>query len=75
MKKIGIVADNYKVERFKKKLTEGGFTNIECSPITLAGNDQYTSIGVFVEEKDFQEAVKKITKICQLVELHFKRSN
>jgi len=75
MKKIGIVANNYKVERFKKKLAEAGFTDIEYTPITLAGNDQNTAIKVNVEDADFHKATKEITKICQLVELHFKRSN
>jgi nitrogen regulatory protein PII len=67
MKKVGIVADNYKVDRFKKELTKGGFTDFDTSPFTADS----TTIQVRVSE----EKIKEVYKICQKVEMHFKRSN
>jgi len=67
MKTAGIVADNYKLEKFKKELTSKGFTDFKIVPFT---NDTST-IKVQFEPSQLNE----INKICQLVELHFKRSN
>ncbi len=38
MKKVGIVCDNYKIDRFKKELTSKGFTDFEIFPFTTAVN-------------------------------------
>jgi hypothetical protein len=67
MKKVGIVADNYKLEMFKKKLNDDGFTDYEVFPFT---KDTY-AIKVNVPD----DKVIEIKKICDFVETHFKRSN
>lgn len=67
MKKVAIVADNYKLEKFKKELTKKGFIDFEIFPFT----PDTSTIKVNVQEKE----VNEIHKICQLVEIHFKRSN
>lgn len=67
MKKIGIVCDNYKIEKFKEELNKGGFTELEITPF----RDTTSTIVVMVGEIK----VKEIKRICERVELHFKRSN
>lgn len=67
MKKVGIVVDNYKLDRFRKALNDKGFTDYDIMPFTA----NTSTIRVNVEAKK----VSEIYKICQLVELHFKRSN
>jgi uncharacterized protein YaaQ len=68
MKKVGIVVDNYKVERIKKELIKANFTDF-----TVVGNltKDTTVITINVEDKH----VNKIGAIVSLVETHFKRSN
>jgi hypothetical protein len=65
--KTGIVADNYKIERFKKELNSKGFTNYEVMPFCLGVSQ------IHVEIK--KEHLNDIKKICQRVELHFKHGN
>jgi hypothetical protein len=65
--KVGIVADNYKLEEFYKELKKKGFTNYETFPF----NEESTLIKVEVESSQ----QKEVEKICKRVELHFKRSN
>ncbi len=67
MKMAGIVADNYKVDKFKIELIKKGFVDFKIVPFL---NDTST-IKVKFEEYQLDE----IYKICQLVELHFKQSN
>lgn len=67
MKTAGIVADNYKVDKFKEELIKNGYNNFKVTPFTK----DTTTIKVTVED----DKVKEIYKICQLVEMHFKRSN
>lgn len=67
MKKAGIVADNYKLEKFKKELTKKGFTDFEVFPFTK----DTSTIQVNIPE----DKIMEIKKICQFVELYFKRSN
>jgi hypothetical protein len=67
MKKVGIVADNYKLEQFKNELTKAGFTDFDIKPCA----PNMSAIYVNVEDNQ----VKDITNICTKVELHFKRSN
>jgi hypothetical protein len=67
MKKVGIVTDNYKIDKFKQKLIEKGFMDFEFIP---AG----TGISFF-KIMVADDKVWEINKICQEVELHFKRSN
>lgn len=63
----GIVADNYKLEKFKKEFTAKGITEYEISSFT-----KDTSIIKITIPED---KVNEIKKICQFIELHFKRSN
>lgn len=68
----GILADNYKLERFKKELTEKGFKDFEIvanTKGTLAGTST-----IKVQAKDVLQ-LKEIEKICKRVEMHYKRSN
>ena len=67
MKKVGIVCDNYKLDRFKKELTKAGFTDFD----TAAFTENTTTIQVRTPE----DKISDVYKICQKVELHFKRSN
>lgn len=72
MKKIAIVADNYKLDKFKKELTAKGFVDFEIIAFTKGTEMGETStITVNVADNKVQE----VAKICQLVELHFKRGN
>ncbi len=67
MKTVGIVTDNYKLEKFKRELTDKGFTDFEVVPFTTLTSN----IKVKLEEKQ----VKEIHKMCLEVDLYFKRSN
>lgn len=67
MKKIAIVADNYKVSKFKEQLKAKGFDDIKTTSFTP------TSTTIMVNTED--DKIDDIRKICQLVEMHFKRSN
>jgi len=66
-KKVGIVSDNIKVKMLKKELLAAGFTEVKASPFTATT----TTITVDTTE----DKVKEVYKICQRVELHFKRGN
>jgi len=66
MKKIGIVADNYKVERFKKELTKAGF-EYQITPF----KGETSTILVNTDD----DKVGDVKKICEAVEFHFKRAN
>lgn len=67
MKKVGIICDNYKLDRFKKELTKAGFIDFDTASFT----ENTTTIQVRVVE----DKIADVHKICQKVELHFKRSN
>jgi len=67
MKKCGIVADNYKLEKFKSELNKHGFNDYSITPFI----DKTSTIMVNAED----DKVVEIKKICHRVELHFKRSN
>ena len=67
MKEIGIVADNYKVEKFRIELTNKGFVDFKVFPFTKDSS----TIKICILEEEINE----IKKICQFVELYFKRSN
>ena len=64
MKKTGIICDNYKLEKFKEKLSKKGFVNYEVMPY----DEGTTLIKVETEESEIME----IKKICQEVEMFFK---
>lgn len=65
-KKAVIVVDNYKLEKFKKELTENKF-EFEIKPFSK----DTSQIHVECLESDYQT----IKSICTKVEFHFKRSN
>ena len=67
MKTAGIVADNYKLDKFKEELTKKGFTDFKIVPFE---KDTSTIKVQFREDQ-----LKEIHAICSLVEIHFKRSN
>jgi len=67
MKIAGIIADNYKIEKFKKELTSHGFTDFEVLPFT----PETSTIRVNTTE----DRLPELEKICQQVELYFKRRN
>jgi len=64
IKKAGIVADNYKVEKFKEKLIEKGFTDFKVAPF----KGETSTIQVMIPE----EKIGEIKNICAFVELFFK---
>lgn len=67
MKKVGIVVDNYKLKKFKSELTDKGYKDFTTAKFTK----DTTSIMVEVED----DKVNDVKKLCQRLELHFKRSN
>lgn len=71
MKKIGIVVDNYKLEKMKQELNSQGFNDLLISPFF----GDTTTIKVEISDKDYEEKKKKISAIVHLVEYHFKRRN
>ena len=70
MKKIGIVADNYKLAYLEKQLKKSGY---EYS--TIPFTREATSVFIHVPVEQFQKATSDISKITTKMEYHFKRSN
>lgn len=66
-KKVGIVADNYKIDKFKQELTAKGFTDFDVST--------YSPISQLIRVNVASTDVIEVKRICERVELHFKRSN
>jgi len=67
MKKVGIVVDNYKIEKYKEKLQEAGFTELEIIPFTA---------GTSTIKFDLLDVLVNLVKnICIELELGFKQSN
>ena len=62
----GIACDNYKLNKYKRKLKRSGF-DFEVKPLT-----ENTSL---IQVKCEQSEYSKIGKICKELELSFKRSN
>ncbi len=67
VKKVGIVTDNYKLEKYKTDLIAKGFIDFKIVPFT----ENTSVMQVMAKESE----IKEIHKICQLAELHFKRAN
>jgi hypothetical protein len=63
----GILADDYKVERFKKELIKRGFTEFKVLPC----KNDCTMIQVDTPANRMHD----LGRLCKEVELHFKRSN
>lgn len=70
MKQISIIADNYKLDKFKKELDKKEYTFS-----TLPYTKETTAIIIMIEKEKFAKAKKEIEAICYTVESHFKRSN
>ena len=68
MNKIGIVCDNYKLEKFRAALDGYSFTE---KPFTK----ETTAIFIMVTPDEFDEKLKDLGKICKTLEINFKRSN
>ena len=65
--KVGIVANDFKLNMFKKELEAKGFTDYTIEPFKNA----ISVIKVNVEDSK----VKEVENICTKVEIHFKRGN
>lgn len=68
MKKVGIVVDNYKLEKMEQELKKANFNDYK-----VAGKFTKDTTAITVEVQDNE--VNKINAIVSLVERHFKRSN
>jgi hypothetical protein len=67
MKKIGIVADNYKINKFKEELSEIGITELNVLP--------FSELTTLVTFNVPSEKIKDIEKLCKRLEIGFKNSN
>lgn len=65
--KVGIVVDNYKLEKFKQELIKLGLTDFKTFPF----KESTTVIQVMTPPNK----VNDVKKMCQQLELHFKHSN
>lgn len=66
MKKVGIMVDNYKLDKFKSELDNNGF-KYKTMPFT----EDTTAIFIRCGESK----IENISKICTKLELGFKRGN
>lgn len=62
-KRVGIVCDNYKVERYRQELTKNEFTDFEV----IAGQSGITIFKVDVEAHN----VVRVRQICEKLEAYF----
>ncbi|MEO9475853.1 MAG: hypothetical protein ABJG41_09970 [Cyclobacteriaceae bacterium] len=65
-KKIGIVADNYKVKAFKKALNKAGFEYRKL---------YFTEKASLFTIETTEDKVKELERICKKVEIDVTRSN
>lgn len=63
----GIVVDDYKLDKFKERLTEDGFTDFEVVPFTQNSST--------IKVNHEFNLILDIKKLCTELELGFKRSN
>lgn len=68
LKKVGIMIDNYKVDKYQRSLIKNGFINFKTIPGPLKG---VTGIFVMVHP----DKVKDLHKLCKTLEHGFKNSN
>lgn len=66
-KKIAIVCDNYKVDKFKAELKKAGYTNVKTYPFT----ELTTTIKIKTDEKNIQN----LHALCIKIQADFHRSN
>ncbi len=67
IKTAGITADDYKVDRFEKKLTKAGFKVLDKTPY----KHNVTIIRVQFKESELD----KLTRTIQEIQMYFKRGN
>lgn len=70
MKRIGIIVDNYKLDKFKASLTGAGLIFSTKSLF-----ESTTAIFIMVTVDEFESRVREISKICATLEINFKHSN
>lgn len=70
-KKIGVVIDNYKLQKLLSKLTDRGFFLIETSPL----ENNTTAVKFDVPVEQFEKKKREVSAILNIVEAHFKRYN
>lgn len=70
-KKIGIVCDNYKLEKMRMELSKKGYKCIDIKPYL----DTTTTITIDVPKDQFQKCRDEIYAVVSSVESHFKRRN
>ncbi len=66
MKRIGVVVDNYKLEKFKEEFDKEKF-KYEIFPLSKS----VTTIKITIEDSK----VNDVAKICKKLTLHFNNSN
>lgn len=66
--KIGIGVDNYKVNKFKAALKDAGFDDVEVTPFVA-------DTSLITIENVPEKRVHDIHKLCQKLQIDFKRSN
>lgn len=64
MKRASILCDNYKLERFKEKLTEAGFTDFTWKPF----KENITTISLAYQEAD----LPRLSVLIKLINDSFK---
>ena len=70
MKKIGIVCDNYKVEKFKQSLKEK-YPTLEVTTHVFSKQNKLTLIKFSLLPSEIDE----VRKICTVCEIEFGQSN
>lgn len=68
-KKAGIVANNYKLDMFKKELSDAGFTNYEITDFDKAKTMSLIKVEIVVSD------MYKVQRIVQKIDFHFKHRN
>jgi len=64
---IGILADNFKLNKFKKELDKANFTDYKIADFTA--NTSIINIDMNADR------IKELKKLCEKVEFYFKRGN
>ncbi len=68
-KKVGIVCDDYKLNKFRSELKEIGVTDFKTSVFDKKKNLITIQIEVDIEK------VKEVQRVCEKVEFYFKNRN
>ena len=71
MKQAGIVAGNYKLDKFEEELVFAGFTRYKIQPFA----EDTSSILVEIEQEEMEVKLKELRSIVMTVEMYFKRRN